>query len=208
MTKLCRKCNKPKSLETEFSRRSDAKDGRDIYCKLCKSGMTKSWNDQNPDKLKICKQKSDKTWYRNNKQRKMDINAEWKENNSAHVKKWYRNYKKEREVIDPAFKIANKIRNRLWYALKGKKRTCRFDECLGCTREFLVKYLESKFEPGMTWDNYGKWEIDHIEPLFKFNLIEKEELLSACNYINLQPLWKDDHKKKTKKDLRRHGSKK
>ena len=202
MTKVCSKCNKEKQ-PTEFNNRSDSKDGKDIYCRICKSEMTKQWKTKNPDKLRECHKKSDKNWYQNNKQHKLETNAKWKENNTDHVKEWFKNYKKEREAQDPSFKIANKIRTRLWYAMKGKKRTCKFDEYIGCTRSFLVKYIESKWRSGMTWDNYGVggWEIDHIEPLYKFDLTEKEELLKACCYTNLQPLWKEDHKRKTKKDL-------
>ena len=197
MVKVCTKCNEEKQL-AEFNNRSDSKDGKDIYCRICKNKMTKLWKTQNPDKLKECQRKSDKNWYQNNKQRKLKINTAWKKQNIAHVKRWYRDYRKEREANDPAFKIANKIRNRLWYAMKGKKKTCKFDEYTGCTRIFLVQYLESKFEPGMTWDNYGQWEIDHIEPLHKFDLAEKEELLRACHYTNLQPIWKENHKKRLK----------
>jgi len=36
---------------------------------------------------------------------------------------------------------------------------------LGTTIKEYKKYLESKFEEGMTWENYGMWEIDHIAPI-------------------------------------------
>jgi hypothetical protein len=51
---------------------------------------------------------------------------------------------------------------------------------------------------GMTWDNWGKiWELDHIVPLWKFDLTNREQFLKADNYTNLQPLTIEDHKKKT-----------
>jgi len=70
---------------------------------------------------------------------------------------------------------------------------------LGCTIEELRIYLESKFQVGMTWDNYGEWHIDHIIPLSKFNLEDREEFLKACNYENLQPLWAEANLKKSNK---------
>jgi hypothetical protein len=54
--------------------------------------------------------------------------------------------------------------------------------------------MESKFQPGMTWDNRGKeWHIDHIIPLATFNLQDRRQFLVACHYTNLQPLWARDN---------------
>ena len=66
---------------------------------------------------------------------------------------------------------------------------------LGCGISELILYLESKFQLGMTWENWSKygWHIDHIIPLSSFNLEVREELLKAVNYINLQPLWAKDN---------------
>jgi hypothetical protein len=44
-------------------------------------------------------------------------------------------------------------------------------------------------ETGMSWANYGLWQIDHIQPLVAFDLTDREQFLKACNYTNLQPLW-------------------
>jgi len=67
---------------------------------------------------------------------------------------------------------------------------------LGCTLEFLEKHIEGKFQEGMSWDNYGEWEIDHIYPLSKLDLTNPEEFSRACHYTNLQPLWWQDNLKK------------
>jgi hypothetical protein len=70
---------------------------------------------------------------------------------------------------------------------------------LGCSPEELKSYLESKFQPGMTWDNYGRttWHIDHIKPLVGFDLTDRKQLLEACHYTNLQPIWAKDHSLKS-----------
>ena len=75
---------------------------------------------------------------------------------------------------------------------------------IGIPIKEFKEYLESKFQPGMTWENYGNpngdhtncWHIDHIQPLssFGFDSVkdsdEREVLLRrAWNYTNLQPLW-------------------
>ena len=48
----------------------------------------------------------------------------------------------------------------------------------------------------MSWNNYGKWHLDHIKPLSSFNLQNIDELKQACHYSNLQPLWAEDNFKK------------
>jgi hypothetical protein len=63
-----------------------------------------------------------------------------------------------------------------------------------CTHENFKLYLESKFEPWMTWDNYGLyngtpeygWDIDHIIP--SSTAKDEFEIISLNHYTNLQPL--------------------
>ena len=45
----------------------------------------------------------------------------------------------------------------------------------------------------MTWDNYGEWNIDHIIPLCAFDLTRENELMQACNWRNLRPMWAEDN---------------
>ena len=66
-------------------------------------------------------------------------------------------------------------------------------ELTGCSKDELFKYLESKFIEDMTWDNYGKWHIDHIRPCASFNLENSEEQIECFHYTNLQPLWAKDN---------------
>jgi len=55
------------------------------------------------------------------------------------------------------------------------------------------KHLESKFQPGMTWDNYGRngWHIDHRIPdsWFKYSSTSDEGFKSSWSLDNLQPMW-------------------
>jgi hypothetical protein len=64
---------------------------------------------------------------------------------------------------------------------------------LGCPIQFLKQYLEDRFEPGMSWHNYGigegKWNIDHIVPLSKVDLTDRNQFLKANHYTNLRPMW-------------------
>ena len=62
-----------------------------------------------------------------------------------------------------------------------------------CSISYLMGYLEAKFTDGMTWENHGKWHIDHIKPCCKFNLLDKNEQIKCFHYTNLQPLWAKDN---------------
>jgi hypothetical protein len=85
------------------------------------------------------------------------------------------------------------IRNRISRIFKNNSKRGSAVRDLGCTIEELKIHLESQFEPGMTWENYGEWHIDHIILLSAFNLTKREELLVACHVTNLPPLWAKDN---------------
>lgn len=100
-------------------------------------------------------------------------------------------YEKTKRHTDPIFKLKKNLRRRLHGVLKGKIKKGSSIELLGCTPKELKTYLESKFKPGMSWDNYNfnGFHIDHIKPLSSFDLTDFEQLKQACHYTNLQPLW-------------------
>jgi hypothetical protein len=67
--------------------------------------------------------------------------------------------------------------------------------------EQLKSHLESKFQLGMTWDNYGQWHIDHIKPesWFKYDSIDDESFKKCWSLDNLQPMWAIENIKKSNK---------
>lgn len=100
------------------------------------------------------------------------------------------------------FKLGHNLRSRFRRALNGGYKTGSAVRDLGCSIEEFKKYIESKFKDGMTWENYGfnGWHLDHIIPLYNFDLTNREQLLKAVNYTNFQPLWSYDNFKKNKYD--------
>jgi len=105
---------------------------------------------------------------------------------------YYRNNKLKTDI---QFKLSCILRNRLNTAIKENFKIGSAVRDLGCTIDELKIYLESKFQNGMCWSNYGKdgWHIDHIIPLASFDLTDRNQLLEACHYTNLQPLWAKDN---------------
>jgi hypothetical protein len=124
--------------------------------------------------------------------------------NAAHPdrrRKTHRTYIADRKLNDLNFKLACAIRCRLGVAIKDNAKSGSAVADLGCTIPELRAHLESKFKPGMTWDNWSKdgWHIDHIRPLAKFDLENREQFLEAVHYTNLQPLWASENIHKSAK---------
>jgi hypothetical protein len=109
--------------------------------------------------------------------------------------------RKYRYNTDIKFKLSIVLRTRLNAAIKNGQKAGSAIKDLGCSVNLLKLYIESKFLPDMTWDNWGKdgWHIDHIIPISNFDLTNREEFLKACHYTNLQPLWALDNFMKSDK---------
>ncbi len=106
-----------------------------------------------------------------------------------------------RRANDLNFRLSQNLRSRLSSALRASA-TLKLGSSikdLGCSIGELRRFIEARFKPGMSWDNYGSWEIDHITPLAAFDLSDREQLLRACNYTNLQPLWAEENSRKGSK---------
>lgn len=104
--------------------------------------------------------------------------------------------KKKRLKIDPVFRACTNVSNRIRAFLREKHR---YSSKLGCSQIELQNYLESLFQPGMSWNNYGKWQIDHKYPLSLAYKEGPESFEKAKHYTNLQPLWAIDNQKKGNK---------
>lgn len=135
-----------------------------------------------------------KKYYYENRQTVVDKISKSRKENRAAINKWTREYAK----INPGFKIIKNLRCRLNAVIRGKVKGGHLKDFLGCTSDELKIYLESKFKPGMSWDNYGVhgWHIDHIKPCAKFDMTDPEEQRRCFHYTNLQPLWATENRRK------------
>jgi hypothetical protein len=127
-------------------------------------------------------------------------------NKKENIKNYYiEKYKKnllikkyeEKTKNDVMDKIINNLRLRAYPYAKNIKLTTL--QLIGCSKENLKNHLKNKFIDDMSFDNYGKWEIDHIKPLTAYDLNNNDEILKCFSYKNLQPLWKSDNCKKYNK---------
>lgn len=73
---------------------------------------------------------------------------------------------------------------------------------LGYSRDALIQHLESQFQPGMSWANYGRapgrvsWEVDHIKPVTAFDHADPEQFKVCWGLQNLRPLWAAENRAK------------
>jgi len=147
----------------------------------------KKYSEKNREKVLLKK----KEYYYKNKEKLKKYAKIYRETH----KKQINNYWKIRLKYDVSFKLSCSLRNRLNVAIKINQKSGSAVKDLGCSVPELKLYLESKFQPGMTWENWSRtgWHIDHIVPLSSFNLQNREEFLKACHYTNLQPLWSEEN---------------
>jgi hypothetical protein len=144
-------------------------------------------------KNKEKRMESSMKWAKKNPQKISEIRKRHRLKNKDSIREYHTNYCRERAKVDIAFKLQCTLRKRLCKFVKNKKNSIL--KYLGCDLEYLKQHLESKFQPGMTWDNHGTngWHIDHIKPLISFDLTKEDDLIIACHYSNLQPLWAIDN---------------
>lgn len=103
-----------------------------------------------------------------------------------------------RYLSDENYRLSERYRGLIRSAIRYNRQSNRYIDILGCTVKDYCKFLESKFLDGMTWENRSiEWEIDHIEPINRFDLTNEYEAKYAFNWSNTQPLWKTDHLKKS-----------
>jgi len=102
-------------------------------------------------------------------------------------------YQKKKRKTDPLWRLAANLRHRTNMALRNGNFTKRsgLSQYLGCTMQEFVAHLESLWQPGMTWDNYGAeqyhWNMDHVIPLASADTVE--EMHSLCHFSNVRPMW-------------------
>lgn len=173
MNKTCSKCLIESSIDN-FSKSKRGLFGRCSICKPCRNIGSVSYREINHDRIS----KNKKSHYQRNKSK---IN----EKKKIYCKMKYKsddNYK---------IKVISRGIIRRFIKYKGTKHT---EDIIGCSFDDFKRYIESKFELWMSWDNYGRyngdfnygWDIDHITPVSR--ILNSDDYLKLNHYTNLQPL--------------------
>jgi Skp family chaperone for outer membrane proteins len=199
--KYCNKCNTEKPL-SEFHKRRARACGVVSTCKECKSKSEKirylskrseilnkkrSYNDANREKIN--------TRQREYNEKNKTLRKKYAEANREEINR----KRRERLANDPLFNLQDRLRRRTNYAFQimGYTKTGKTEVLLGAPWDVVKTHIERQFKKGMSWENRGEWEIDHITPLCSAKT--KEDVITLSNYINLQPLWKSENRSKSGK---------
>ena len=223
--KQCRKCGNVKAI-TEFYSKKDKKKKPYSPCKSCIKASTrkyysthrvecqkrnKEWRENHPDLMK----KYDEKWRKNNPEKaiqwaKLHPEQMNKIKRKSHKKTYpikrkeilekRREYRK-RYSRNPKYRLNNTMARSISEVLSGRKNYRHWENLVGYTLEELMAHLSIRFQDGMSFDNYGKWHIDHIVPLSAFNFDTPEQIdFKRCWALkNLQPMWAKDNIQKYNK---------
>lgn len=193
MKKQCSRCLLIKDISF-FIKNNNKPYGYGYHCKMCESSRKSIYNKNRRIKNKEYIKNKEKEYYYKNRKKSEQRHRE----NPEIKRKVWREYSKYKSNTDILFRLRKNLRTRLYQSLtdsrysKNKKTMCY----VGCSLVYLKSHLESLFTVGMNWNNYGKWHIDHIMPMSKFDLTKDEEIFKAMHYTNLQPLWAIENLKK------------
>jgi hypothetical protein len=153
--------------------------------------------------IKEKRSKNYEEWYKKNKENRKQYLKDYREKNIDKIREMKRNYEKTRKNNDPIYKLINNFRTAIYQVLKENnvQKNGHYFEILKYSPNDLINHLERQFTDGMTWENYGKWHVDHIQPISSFNIKEigDEEFIKCWSLKNLQPLWGEDNIRKSNK---------
>jgi hypothetical protein len=148
-------------------------------------------------RCKKCTQEDRRLYCKNNKEKRKIYQTKYQPTASQRMR--------ERYQTEQEFRLARIFRSRVRDALRVagccKKYSSRQgSSLLGCSFSEYKKYLESKFQEGMTWDKVvsGDIHIDHIIPCSAFDLSKAEAQKRCFHYTNTQPMWAKENLKKSK----------
>jgi hypothetical protein len=203
-TCVCTKCKIEKQV-ADFYKDQRRKTGLQANCKKCFNERTVKYNREfrknNRELVRAWGRKNSKDDYRRRKDTIVIASKEYYEKNKDQLNKKKVEYTRKKRKTDTLYRTRCLLGSRTLKALKGIgfKKSNTTEEMLGCSYENFLKHLESLFSKGMTWENQGKWHIDHIVPLSSAK--NEEELIKLCHYTNTQPLWAKDNLSKSNKIL-------
>ena len=184
-----------------FSFNRSTKDGLCHQCKQCVLDYIRNLSPKAKERRRLNQKAYQQTEKGQASRNKSDLQYDAKMKKSPECLREYWRNKKNIWLRIPQNRLSHCISKQIWDALGKKKHSRHWERLVGYTNKQLMAHLESQFTDGMTWENYGKWHIDHIIPISFFQYISTEDVeFKMCWRLeNLQPLWAKDNLRKSNK---------
>jgi hypothetical protein len=208
--KDCKECGDAKEL-CEF--RSYAKNDETSYEDTCKKCVFAKRTLTIITKSKGKTQEKDKAYYSENKEKINSRNTKYYAKNKEKIRARRKQYYKDNPEIhkEQRKNFLSNVKNKI--AMNLRRRTRSFlhsgkgwSELLDCNFDHFMKWLKFNFDKedgDMTLENYGKvWEMDHVNPLSKFDMENKDDVKIAFNWQNILPALCSHNKEKNNKILK------
>lgn len=148
------------------------------------SAYSMAWARRNREKVRAAA----RARYKKNREQILAYNRMSAKRNPEKTKALRRSCYLKRRAI-PGKRIEMALRGRIRKALRGVNKSARTAELIGCSIQWLQCHLINLWKPGMTWENYGEWHVDHRRPCASFDLRDPEQQRACFHWSNLQPLW-------------------
>lgn len=181
---------------------------RALKCKRCCIARQRQWALEHPESVRKSSEKfrrekreqyraSQRRYFEKNRKMLCRKSNEWRKTHREYWNRYIREFKKS----NPNYMLSEKLRARIRNALRGNPRSADIQTLLGCDYTSFRHYIQSKFQAGMTWNNFGEWHLDHIIPCSSFDLTKIEDQQRCFHYTNHQPLWAKDNLRKYTRQL-------
>ena len=199
---ICKHCGNAKKRENYLLKTPEEK--------KIKSDKSVEWNKNNPEKRKVIvnnyhenHKEEESIYYENNKEYIINRNKKWYLLNKTEINK----KSSKRRKNNPMLKIKHVVSVLIRHALKASNGSKACKSCfkhLPYTAEELKNYIESLFEPWMTWKNHGvynpktwddndsstwTWQLGHIVPQSEliYTSMEEDNFKKCWALSNLKP---------------------
>ena len=181
--KPCKTCGLVKTL-AEFRTKS-LDDRYTADCKVCAAAAGRAEYHKN----KPIWAARAKDYRSRNRAQIAEKSAEYARKNRQATTDRQARWAKEKRKVDPLFALKARLRSMLSDVFRngGYTKKAKAVEILGCDWRDLQRHIERQFTKGMSWENRGAWEIDHIVPLATAKT--EADIISLNCFTNLRPMW-------------------
>lgn len=129
----------------------------------------------------------------------MGVNTSARRNHGSREARSLRTITGQKRIYEAKMKtvsgrLKKRIMSRIWSAMKNQSvNSIGSFKLVGCSADDLRHHIEKQFQPGMSFENYGEWHVDHIRPCASFDLSNAWQMSECFNWRNLQPMWAFDN---------------